>query len=576
RAVHLTYLYFWAQRSGQLPYQRLAWRYHSCMDCRGPGGEDMSGGWYEATNALKFGGPFAHTLTILGWNTWNYAEHLRAINNLDEARRWITHGAEYILRAYPRRNVFVGQMGIGTNQDFLWQGPPEEWVAALGRNRRGGIYSAYLTTARRSSEIVGMSAAAMANAYMALRTSNATFAARCLQVSRELYDFATQFPGTYMNWGARVPAYASHVEFYPSSSFLDEVGQAAAFLYLATGEARYLTDAQNYWTRENNRLIAADGTRFPRFYMAYEWENHFLPLTLLLAQITNTSSNVYMAELRRNLDLWLPSCPAAYGNCRPNRLNPPPTGAMNRSCPCVYYTPAGLARGPNWGALRHTANIVGIALQYAKLLRRFDPADAYATTLVNWGIRQINYMLGDNPGVPGRPRPYSHLVGFGRTWARHPNHISSFNSFIDFPLRGQRLDIIRYDFVVQGVLRRTPQRFILYGALLGGPTPEDRVVDDHWNYTYTEPTQDYTAAMQSAALGLVELYNMRTPQSDCGLDLGWGHRNSSRALRRRFPASDTFHNCPPRTTKRSLDRDELDDWDGDKHVWQDMVLDDES
>lgn len=43
----MTFLYFWAQRSGKLPYQRLAWRGNSCGDCKGPRGEDLSGGWCE-------------------------------------------------------------------------------------------------------------------------------------------------------------------------------------------------------------------------------------------------------------------------------------------------------------------------------------------------------------------------------------------------------------------------------------------------------------------------------------------------------------------------------------------------
>jgi mannan endo-1,4-beta-mannosidase len=187
----------------------------------------------------------------------------------------------------------------------------------------------------------------------------------------------------------------SHADYYPSGSYLDELGQAAAFMYLATNQQVYLRDARRYWQREDLRFRRASGTQFPRQWMVYDWENKFLPQCLLLAQIENNRSSIYAVELQRNLELWMPECPASYGNCRPNMLVPPAPGTTNnRRCPCVFYTPAGLARGPNWGSLRGTSNMAFLALQYAKFLRRFDPADAYATKIENWAVSQINYIVG--------------------------------------------------------------------------------------------------------------------------------------------------------------------------------------
>lgn len=48
--------------------QRLAWRGDSCLDCKGPEGEDLSGGFYEAGGSyLKFSFPTAYTFTQLAW-----------------------------------------------------------------------------------------------------------------------------------------------------------------------------------------------------------------------------------------------------------------------------------------------------------------------------------------------------------------------------------------------------------------------------------------------------------------------------------------------------------------------------
>ena len=55
--------------------QRLAWRTDSCEECKGPGGEDLSGGYYEAGGSyLKFSFPTAFTLTQLAWGVVEYRD----------------------------------------------------------------------------------------------------------------------------------------------------------------------------------------------------------------------------------------------------------------------------------------------------------------------------------------------------------------------------------------------------------------------------------------------------------------------------------------------------------------------
>ena len=55
--------------------QRIAWRTDSCAECKGPSGEDLSGGYYEAGGSyLKFSGPTAFTLTQLAWGVVQYRE----------------------------------------------------------------------------------------------------------------------------------------------------------------------------------------------------------------------------------------------------------------------------------------------------------------------------------------------------------------------------------------------------------------------------------------------------------------------------------------------------------------------
>lgn len=342
-------------------------------------------------------------------------------------------------------------------------------------------------------------------------------------------------------------------DYYPTGSYIDELGLGAAFLYMATSETKYLDDAKKWWAQENARF-KTDAGSLPQYFQTYDWENKLPALSLLLSQIDKDPNGIYGQEYRRNMNLWFKDCPASYGNCKVNPVVPAPEGTtLNLKCPCVYYTPGGLARGPNWGSFGAVSNMIFLALEHAKDLRKINAADAYALKLSNWAVKQMNYILGDNPGFPGRKKPFSYVVGFGKgSWPLRPNHISSYNSFIDFPMRGQSPDLIRFDFVVQGVTlkgnnynTKKSNRFILYGGLVGGPTIKDVCVDDHWNSTYSEPTQDYTAGFLAATSALTELYGISRPtQSDCGLDLGWSHKNSSVAKRRKFAKGDVFHNCP--------------------------------
>lgn len=57
-------------------------------------------------------------------------------------------------------------------------------------------------------------------------------------------------------------------------------------------------------------------------------------------------------------------------------------------------------------------------------------------------------------------------------------------------MRGEFQDKVEEDFSAS----KTPQRFILYGAVEGGPNIDDTWHDDRSNYEYSEVTQDYNAA----------------------------------------------------------------------------------
>lgn len=91
-----------------------------------------------------------------------------------------------------------------------------------------------------------------------------------------------------------------------------------------------------------------------------------------------------------------------------------------------------------------------LMMAYAKTVGYNSGANA--THAVSFSSQQLNYMLGDC----GR----SWVVGFGEGSPIRPYHKSSYNSFIDYPLRGKDNGVQGEDFLNS----MTVNRFILYGG----------------------------------------------------------------------------------------------------------------
>ncbi|RUP43979.1 hypothetical protein BC936DRAFT_150115 [Jimgerdemannia flammicorona] len=129
----------------------------------------------------------------------------------------------------------------------------------------------------------------------------------------------------------------------------------------------------------------------------------------------------------------------------------------------------------------------------------------------------------------------SWVVGFGENSPLRPYHKSSYNSYIDYPLRGQNQSIVGEDFL-HGL---TLNRFILYGAL--GPAQNDSYYDDRSNYEYTlKSPKTTTRPLPALLIDYCGSQNFK-PFTDCGLDLGWSHPNASKPPS--WPANDCYHTC---------------------------------
>jgi hypothetical protein len=279
--------------------------------------------------------------------------------------------------------------------------------------------------------------------------------------------------------------------WYPSTGYYDELAMAAAWIYKYTGQSAHLTQAQSHLSR---------------FVMTseYSWADKHMGVLILIQSLTR--DNAQANEIRSLFSDWLPG------------------GSIPR-------TPRGLAYRFRWGSLRYAANAAFLSAVHARYIDTRSSDTSYKLALKTFTVQQMNYMLGDC----GR----SWIVGFGTNYPLAPYHKSSYNSYIDFPRRGADNGEVLWYFMYSGL----PQRFVLYGAVVGGPRLDDGFVDNREDYEWTEVTQDYNAGFTGALAALIDMYSPDkfSPASDCGLDLGWSHPNAG--TQPTYPAGDCYHTC---------------------------------
>ncbi|MDP4179919.1 MAG: glycoside hydrolase family 9 protein [Bacillota bacterium] len=370
-------MFYEFQRSGKLPdNKRNNWRGDSGLNDGADVGLDLTGGWYDAGDHVKFNLPMAYTATMLSWSVYENRDAYTKSGQLNYILDNIKWATDYIIKCHPSANVYYYQVGDG-NADHKWWGPAECMQMARPAVK--------VDSANPGSAVVGEAAAALAAASAIFKATDPTYAALCLKHAKELFTFADT---TRSDKG-----YTAAASFYDSwSGFYDELTWASTWLYLATNDSTFLDKAQSYepnWARENQSTTI-------KFKWAQCWDDKLMGSLLLLARATNKS--LYKECIERHLDFWT-------------------TGSEGSK---VKYTPKGLAWLDTWGSLRYATTEGFLATVYAK----WSGADATkASVYKSFAKSQIDYALGSS----GR----SYVVGFGTNPPQHPHHRTAHSSWSD-------------------------------------------------------------------------------------------------------------------------------------------------
>ncbi|MEQ8959973.1 MAG: Calx-beta domain-containing protein, partial [Coleofasciculus sp. C2-GNP5-27] len=84
-ALQKSLLFYYAQRSGDLPdHNPIPWRGDSALNDGSDVGLDLTGGYYDAGDHVKFGLPGAASLTMLGWGAVEYQDAYQQSGQFEE------------------------------------------------------------------------------------------------------------------------------------------------------------------------------------------------------------------------------------------------------------------------------------------------------------------------------------------------------------------------------------------------------------------------------------------------------------------------------------------------------------
>jgi endoglucanase len=437
-------LYFYeAQRSGDLPAgNRVNWRGDSGMTDGADVGRDLTGGWYDAGDHVKFGLPMAASATMLAWGIVDYRSAYVSTGQLNTALDQLKWATDYFIKAHPSANELYGQVGNG-GADHAWWGPAEVMQMARPSYR--------ITTSCPGSDLAGETAAALAAASIAFRPTDATYANTLLSHARQLYTFADTYRGKYSD------CITDAASYYNSwSGYNDELVWGAIWLYRATNEAAYLDKAQSYYANLSNQ----QQTTTKSYKWTIAWDDKSYGAYVLLAKLTGASN--YHADAQRWLNWWTVGG-TAHG-ADGTRVN---------------YSPGGQAVLDQWGSLRYAANTSFAALVYSDAISDATLKARYK----DFAKRQIDYALGQNP------RNSSYVVGFGVNPPKNPHHRTAHGSWTDqltFPVESRH--------VLYGALVGGPS------------SANDQYTDDRGNYVNNEVATDYNAGFTGALARLAQEY----------------------------------------------------------------------
>lgn len=353
-ALQKSIMFYDLQRSGDLPDDfRCNWRGDSCLNDGKDAGLDLSGGFYDAGDNVKFNLPMSYSMSLLAWSVFENRKQYEESGQLDYILDNIRWGNDYFIKCHPEPDVYYYQVGDG-NADHSFWGACEVVDTQMDRP------SYKVDLKNGGSTVAAGTAASLASCAAVFKDTDKEYADKCIKHAKELLNYAEK-AGSDGGYTAANGFYNSH------SGFKDEIAFAAYWLYKATDDAAYLQKARDtFGPGDSNWALC--------------WDDKSWGTAVLLAK--ETGGATFKTPLEEHLDYW---------------------------CDTMFKTDKGLAYCDDWGVLRYATTTAFVALSYADSwecpVSKAEKYKKFAETQINYalGSSGMSYMIGFGSNYPKNP-----------------------------------------------------------------------------------------------------------------------------------------------------------------------------
>ncbi|KAL6349011.1 hypothetical protein AAG906_033667 [Vitis piasezkii] len=455
-------LFFEGQRSGKLPSsQRVKWRGDSALSDGMPENVKLIGGYYDAGDNVKFGWPMAFSVSLLSWAAVEYRREISSVKQLTYLLQAIRWGANFILRAHTSSTTLYTQVGDGNNDHQCWERPEDMDTPRT-------LYK--INSTSPGTEAAAEAAAALSAASIAFKGVDSNYSATLLKRSKLLFEFADKYRGSYQ---ASCPFYCSY------SGYQDELLWAAAWLYKASGETRYL----NY---------VSSNQGWSQAVTEFSWDNKFVGAQTLLAKEFFDGTKD-LGKFKTDADSFV--CALMPGS----------------SSVQIRTTPGGLLYTRDGNNLQYVTTSSMVLLIYSKTLAaaqiggvQCGSAHFPTSQIRAFAKSQVDYILGNNP------KKMSYMLGYGSKYPMQLHHrgasIPSIHALPDKVGCNQGYS--------SWYSSTEPNPNTHVGAIVGGPNSDDQFSDVRSDYSHSEPTTYANAAFVGSVAALVHKTRAELPRAD--------------------------------------------------------------
>ena len=312
-------------------------------------GLDLTGGYYDAGDNVKFNFPQASALTLLAWSGIEFADGYKKAGQWEQYLDMLKWGTDFFVKCHPSKNVLYVQVGDGQIDHGHWY-PPEYMDYE---------YPSFKIDAENpGSEVAAEMASTLAAASIVFKDEDSSYSETLKKHAVEIYDFADEYRGDYTK---AVPGAQAYYQSF--NGYNDELVWGAMWMYRLTGEEKYyekfktIADA-NYGDQDPKKYSGSTGP--------ISWDDKRPGAYILTALVTKEESR--MRE--------------AYSYCDSIISQPKTAGGL-------WYSSLS-----QWASNRYAANAASMVAVFASILEKDDPK---RQKYIDFVKSQIDYILGDNP-----------------------------------------------------------------------------------------------------------------------------------------------------------------------------------